>query len=480
MVTMMTMTVTRANCTRIVGLAVAAALALLASATAAVSPGAAQEIPAGYLSSVFVDSITIGAHVDAQGDKISDIPPIANFPAITAASGISGHLPQEMFTGAVPEVTGIRLVEDPASLPVQRGRAGWYYLDMDYQLPFGNADSAERADLVRSNYAGGTGQNNDAELPDTLIMAQVRLEGDRILATSAIWKKTSANSQTRGQVSWKGIELPDGYSGPIAIDFFNVRAEAKRYAAGGAGAILCTGGFSAARRAGEGTYSSRGTLDGCAVLHLDNDLATNPGAWFGPIEIRNDQTFNGVHLTWTDNSQGRNPTYPAPAGLWKIALSSWGDYAFNVLDDSGQEIVRMPGGVATYSRNPPCNQADGDQLSLCLPFPAGTDIADARLAQAEWVVVVIEDVRLRNLVARTPGGAIAGQLILTMLGGIAVAATGGRRMRSPAREMAIAVGLCAGSTILPVIGMGTLFWTGAVCLLCVVGVIASYWLTSRA
>ena len=79
---------------------------------------------------------------------------------------------------------------------------------------------------------------------------------------------------------------------------------------------------------------------------------------------------------------------------------------------------------------------------------------------------------------RFPGGALAAQLALAAFGG-ALSGVKFRRMKSPMREAAILIVICLASLILPIMGVGNIFWTGGIALLIALSSIAVIFLASR-
>ena len=79
---------------------------------------------------------------------------------------------------------------------------------------------------------------------------------------------------------------------------------------------------------------------------------------------------------------------------------------------------------------------------------------------------------------RFPGGALAAQLALAAFGG-ALSGVKFRRMKSPMREAAILIVICLASLILPIMGVGNIFWTGGIALLVALSSIAVIFLASR-
>ena len=81
-------------------------------------------------------------------------------------------------------------------------------------------------------------------------------------------------------------------------------------------------------------------------------------------------------------------------------------------------------------------------------------------------------------IARLPGGAIGGQLGLTLLAG-AVSGYRFRGMKSPQREAAIMGAMSFGALILPFFGHGNNFWIIGVAILVLLGSVATIFLARR-
>lgn len=85
---------------------------------------------------------------------------------------------------------------------------------------------------------------------------------------------------------------------------------------------------------------------------------------------------------------------------------------------------------------------------------------------------------IKDWIDRVPGGAVAAQLALAAFAGL-MAGVRVRTDKTPRREAMIVVAMCAGSLILPGLGMGNIFWTGGIALLVALAAGAVIFLTSR-
>ena len=86
--------------------------------------------------------------------------------------------------------------------------------------------------------------------------------------------------------------------------------------------------------------------------------------------------------------------------------------------------------------------------------------------------------RLKEWGDRFPGGPVAAQLGLAVFGGV-MAGIRFRSHKSPQREAEIVGVMCLASLILPIIGIGNIFWTGGIVLLIGLASVAAIFLTSR-
>ena len=90
-----------------------------------------------------------------------------------------------------------------------------------------------------------------------------------------------------------------------------------------------------------------------------------------------------------------------------------------------------------------------------------------------------ETARLTVWADRVPGGAVGAQLGLAVFGGV-FAGFRFRTMKTPRREVLILLCMCGASLLLPLFGVGNLFWTGGIVLLAAASSAAVFFLASRA
>ena len=90
-----------------------------------------------------------------------------------------------------------------------------------------------------------------------------------------------------------------------------------------------------------------------------------------------------------------------------------------------------------------------------------------------------ETARLMVWADRVPGGTVGAQLGLAVFGGV-FAGFRFRTMKTPRREALILLCMCGASLLLPLFGVGNLFWTGGIVLLAAASSAAVFFLASRA
>ena len=99
-------------------------------------------------------------------------------------------------------------------------------------------------------------------------------------------------------------------------------------------------------------------------------------------------------------------------------------------------------------------------------------------ASAEDTAVTLESA-IKQVIKRFPGGnEIAMQMSLVAFAGV-LSGVRFRGKKSPQREVMILGFMCAASLMLPIIGIGSLFWTGGIVLLIAAAAAAVYFLVSR-
>ena len=102
--------------------------------------------------------------------------------------------------------------------------------------------------------------------------------------------------------------------------------------------------------------------------------------------------------------------------------------------------------------------------------------ADGRWSSTDSAITL--EPRINEWIARIPGGAIGGQLFLSLLGGV-MAGVRFKGMKSPQREAAITGAMSFGALILPFFGQGNNFWIIGIALLVLVSSVAVVFIASR-
>ena len=110
---------------------------------------------------------------------------------------------------------------------------------------------------------------------------------------------------------------------------------------------------------------------------------------------------------------------------------------------------------------------------------AGTRAGAANGAWSAADTATTETARLMVWADRVPGGAVGAQLGLAVFGGV-FAGFRFRTMKTPRREALILLCMCGASLLLPLFGVGNLFWTGGIVLLAAASSAAVFFLASRA
>ena len=110
---------------------------------------------------------------------------------------------------------------------------------------------------------------------------------------------------------------------------------------------------------------------------------------------------------------------------------------------------------------------------------AATRAGAANGAKSAADTATTETARLMVWADRVPGGAVGAQLGLAVFGGV-FAGFRFRTMKTPRREALILLCMCGASLLLPLFGVGNLFWTGGIVLLAAASSAAVFFLASRA
>ena len=292
---------------------------------------------------------------------------------------------------------------------------------------------------------------------------QVRDVENNIVAEANLWDGADCGPRWYCVTLNASLMAHDGQ--PLAVDFFDAKAEADTANPGGLARILIVSDtIESSPELGSGYNGDQGAL-------VDGAL---PREFFADGVAREPDQ---VLLALSGRMQFRYGA-SAPGGQFLRSATDYDRYAIQIKDRSGNLLHSIPMRPNLESASAGVNSCNAEYQGrrLCLTFEDAFSAGDY---DGQVLVIQFEDRRVKRSIARVPGGPIAGQIGLTLFAG-AMMAIKGRRMRSPGREIAIMMAMCFGSLALPVIGMGTLFWTGGVCLLTGLAIAAVYFLKSRA
>ena len=282
---------------------------------------------------------------------------------------------------------------------------------------------------------------------------QVRSKEGDIIASANMWDAytpcSSAVICLNLQSQHESVTLSSLDTETVAVDFFDGEAEIASANPGGRGSIVFFAEFAGNQIACDsdadcyvgGNYPDR-MLEDPARLDWQGNVTINPTSVTLTAELSNLFVFEG-----------------------------WERFDLNLRDREGEALAKIPLDSAVSS------QASNE---LVLTIPGRYSPLDNLEDQAgQLMVLQFEDSGWRRLLQRTPGGMIAGQIMLTLFAGGLVAVRF-RGTLSPGREIVIMGAMAFGSMILPAFGLGSLFWTGGVVLLCLIGMGAVFFLRVRA
>ena len=276
---------------------------------------------------------------------------------------------------------------------------------------------------------------------------QARAEDNTILGEANLWDATHCAARTL--CATLGGSLAGQDTKAVALDFFDAAQEALSANPGSRQHIAFVAAALSANATG--FDSSNGKL-------VEGRF---PETWFsGGIAQPSIEGFVVKHgATGRVMEMAYDPS--AAVGLWRSGPADYRRWRLILRDRTGEEVARvrmrdsLAGMSATERR---CGDATA-QRRLCLAYDA-PDLDGANY-RGQVMMVHIEDVGIISLVERAPGGAVGGQLILTVFGGV-LAGVKARRMRSPVRELVILVFMAGASLILPLMDVGSIFWTGGI------------------
>ena len=168
---------------------------------------------------------------------------------------------------------------------------------------------------------------------------------------------------------------------------------------------------------------------------------------------------------------GGSPGKFRNTGLSSFITSPYTHYSINIRDINGNKLamIDMKTSLESQRRSDrDCGDRPPDRC-IRLLFPRDTDL-DISQYQNEILVLEFESNRLRS--------EVAAQLMLTLFGGVLMGVKS-RHLRSPGRETWIFIVMCISCALMPIVGLGSMFWAGGVCLLFGACLMAAFYLRSR-
>ena len=278
------------------------------------------------------------------------------------------------------------------------------------------------------------------------LRVQVRAEDNAILGEANLWDSTPCAARTLCATLDGSLAGHDTKA--VALDFFDAAREALGANPGSRQHVAFVAAEAGA--SATGFDSSNGKL-------VEGRFPEN---WFSGGTTQPVEGFVVKHgATGRVMEMAYDPS--AAVGLWRSGPADYRRWRLILRDRTGEEVarVRMRDSLAGMSETERrCGDATA-QRRLCLAYDAPD--FDGAPYRGQVMMVHIEDVGIVSLVERAPGGAVGGQLILTVFGGV-LAGVKARRMRSPVREVVILLFMAASSLILPLLDVGSIFWTGGI------------------
>ena len=287
---------------------------------------------------------------------------------------------------------------------------------------------------------------------------QIRNYENDVILRANLWDSYSSCTETEicVNIKWEDSEhlLTSLEGEAIAVDFFDGRAEATQASGGGASKIVLMGDVSS----GQISCASNQLcyISGTYPNLMMTDQASNE--WDGSVAISQTQ------LTLTA-SEG-NP----------FIFEAWERYEVHILDVEGNLLVEIP--LDTTIDTSAADKQTRDNLVFQYPpdyspFDSITDY------DSEILIIQFVDVGFGNLLERTPGGMIGGQILLTLFAG-GLAGFKFKKSRSPSREVIMLSAAMVGAIALPIFGYGSMYWVGGVLVLAVLSMLGIYFMRSRA
>ena len=307
-------------------------------------------------------------------------------------------------------------------------------------------------------HADETGLFRDAEGLKWL-RVQVRQVDNRIAGEANLWSTTSCAARTicgNLDADISGLETE-----AVAVDFFDAVQEVLDASPGGAHTLVL---------ASADTGSDSTGYDLTHGHHIGGHLLED---WFSDGGIKPAESIIIHHGSSTKVLELGYGSALA-AGLWRYAPGQYRDYRLKVLDRHGNELLRIDMGeaLATLSAaDRRCGDATA-QRRICFPYDADFDGSDYR---GQVMLVQLESLTWIRLLSAVPGGPVGGQMFLMLFAG-AMFGWQSRKLGSPVRELIICLAVTLAAGILPVIGIGSLFWPIGALILSLLATAAIYFL----
>ena len=246
---------------------------------------------------------------------------------------------------------------------------------------------------------------------------------------------------------------------------------------------LRAGGYRIEWGTTSGSYTDRATTT--ALAYTVSGLAADTGYYFRVTATRSG-ALDGAPST---ERNARTHTAPPPGPVTGVSAVAISDREIRVTWNAEANSTGYGVQWDTDSAFPNPEQAIVSGTSVIIEdLRAGTEYfvqvfgtrAGAPDGTPSARASATTDLAQLNVWAdRFPGNAVGAQLALAVFGGL-MSGIRFRKMRTPQREALILLFMCGASLILPVIGIGNIFWTGGLALLVAAAAAAVFFLGSRA
>ena len=295
------------------------------------------------------------------------------------------------------------------------------------------------------------------------LRVQVRAADNTVLAGGNLWDAAGCVDRTLCLNVGANIDFQNANA--VAVDFFDAAAEALEASSGGVMSILLMA---------EETGPDATGFDDSAGDHIAGYIL---GEWMVDGEERDIEQLFVKHGT-----SGRvveiHYSNASPTGQWRSDPDEYKRWRLTFRDRAGEMLlqVRLRDALAAMTETERrCGDASA-QRRLCVRYD--DDDFDGANHRGQVMLVQIEDVRGIALIEEAPGGAVGGQIMLTIFGGL-MAGWRARRLRTPVREAVILVFMAFGAMILPFLGIGNLFWAGGILVLAAVAAAAVFFMSAK-